>query len=184
MRVLSLKISCLLIFITACRQKVETIQIGENTFVHQEKVFRVIENQITELGNLNSDSLAKSTVLSQKLKDFGRYNMDYVKPGAATLLSGVYRGDIFYFRAEVFGLNDLTERYSGGGLTFDFLDEFGFQIQTITVLQNELTRIVGDNDKTLYFQYYGKTQMSSEVYRSLASYSVSSSLRKKGAYGR
>jgi hypothetical protein len=95
----------------------------------------------------------------------------------------VYRGDVLYFKMDLNGMNDLREKYSGGGLTINFLDEYGFQLHSTTVEMSELIRIVGYNNETMNFEYNGKTQMSSEVYRAISSYSVSSFLRKKGQYG-
>jgi hypothetical protein len=182
------RISFTIAFITALTScsdiKTETILIGENTFVHQEKVFRIIDNEITELGNLKSESITKSAVLNPKLKDYGTIELDYVlKEGASTDLMAVYRGDVLYFKMDLNGMNDLREKYSGGGLTINFLDEYGFQLHSTTVEMSELIRIVGYNNETMNFEYNGKTQMSSEVYRAISSYSVSSFLRKKGQYG-
>ena len=126
---------------------------------------------------MKSDSISKSTVLSPKLKEYGDIELDYVKKGASSTLTAVYRGDILYFKMELEGLNDLREKYSGGGLAINFVDEYDFQIHSTTVKMNELIRIVGSNNETMMFQYNGKTQMSSEVYRAISRYSVSSFLR-------
>lgn len=88
-----------------------------------------------------------------------------------------------YFKLEIKGLNELREKYSGGGLSINFLDEYSFQIHSTTIEMNELIRIVGYDNETLHFEYNGKTQMSSEVYKAISTYSVSSFLRKKGKYG-
>ncbi len=170
-------------FLSSCSsEKTETIQVGENTFVHQEKVFRIIDNEITELGDLMSDSITKSSVLNPKIKDYSNIGLDYIKNGASSNLTAVYRGDILYFKMELEGLNDLREKYNGGGLSINFLDEYDFQIHSTNVEMNELIRIVGANNETLMFQYNGKTQMSSEVYKAISTYSISSFLRKKGRY--
>ena len=170
--------------LTSCSDmKTETIQVGENTFVHNEKVYRIIDNEITELGNLLTDSLSKSIVLNPNLKEYGELELDYIKEGANSTLNAVYRGDILYYKMEIEGLNDLREKYSDGGLTINFEDEYDFQIHSTTLEINELVRIVDSNNKTVMFQYNGKTQMSSEVYRAISRYSVSSFLRKKSKYG-
>ena len=164
----------------SCRH--DTIHIGDNTFVHNEKVYRVIDNQITDLGTLDSDSIVKSIVINSVLRDFGKNTMDYVRKGAYSELRAVYRGDILYFKIGIYGLNDIRERYSGGALIVNLQDTYGFQIHTFPVQISELTRIVGENDKTLYYEYNGKTQMSSEVNQAISAYSVASSLREKGRY--
>src|SRR5690625_5469551 len=48
-------------------------------------------------------------------------------------LMAVYRGDVLYFKMDLKGMNDLREKYSGGGLAINFLDEYGFQIHSTTV---------------------------------------------------
>lgn len=166
--------------ICGCRH--DTIHIGDNTFVHNEKVYRVIDNQITDLGTLDVDSIVKSRVVNSVLRDFGRYEMDHVRKAAYSELRAVYRGDVLYFKIGIYGLNDLRERYAGGALILNLQDQYGFQIHTFVVQTTELTRIVGDNNKTLYYEYNGKTQMSSEVNQAISRYSVASSLREKGNF--
>lgn len=165
-------------FLTSCSDKrTETIQIGENTFVNKEKVFRIIDNEITELGDLKTDTITKSSVLNPKLKSYGDIALDYVKKGASTNLAAVYRGDILYFKMDIEGLNDLRDKYYGGRLSINFLDEYGFQIHSTTIEMSELIMIVDNDNEPLQFEYNGKTQMSSEVYKAISTYSVSSSLR-------
>src|SRR5690349_7466431 len=99
------------IILFSCRH--DTIHIGENTFVHNEKVYRVIDNEITDLGTLDVDSIVKSRVINSVLRDFGRYEMDHVRKAAYSELRAVYRGDVLYFKIGIYGLNDLRERYAG-----------------------------------------------------------------------
>ena len=94
-----------------------TVRIGENTFIHNEIVYRIIDNEITELGTLKSDTITKSMVLSPRLKNYGSNSLDFVKIGAHTQLTAVYRGDILYFNFRLSGLNDLREKYRDGHLT-------------------------------------------------------------------
>ncbi|MCB0501530.1 MAG: hypothetical protein KDD32_02520 [Bacteroidetes bacterium] len=178
MKNIILTILLIAIGLTSCiNPSSKTVQIGENTFVHNDKVYRIIDNQITELGNMESDSITKSTVLNPNLKFYGEYDLDYVKRGASTDMSAVYRGDVLYFKLDVEGLNDLHDNYYGGGLTINFLDDYNFQIHSIFIEISDLTRIVDSNNSTLHFEYNGKTQMSAEVYKAISDYSVSSSLR-------
>lgn len=166
--------------LTSCEEmEPKTTQVGENTFVHNAKVFRIIDNEITELGNLKTDTITKSTVLNPRLKDYGKHDLNYVKKGASSDLTAVYRGDVLYFKMKIQGLNNLRDKYIGGGLSINFLDKYGFQIHRTNVELNELVRIVGPNNETRHFEYNGKTKMSSEVYKAISIYSVSSFLRKK-----
>jgi hypothetical protein len=160
-----------------------TIQIGENTFVHKDKVYRIIDNQITELGSLESDSISKSTVLDPKLKNYNDYALDFVAHGAYTHMTAVYRGDVLYFNLRVNGLNNLRDKYRGGNLTINFIDEYGFEIGSTEVGIGDLTQILGSGKETLRFEYNGRSKMSSEMYKSIYTYSVSSSLVEKGRYG-
>jgi hypothetical protein len=158
------------------------VQVGENTFVSGDIVYRIIDNQITELGSLSSDSIPKSQVLNATLRNYDQYALDYVKPGAFTELIGVYRGDVLYFNLTVKGLNDLREKYRSGALNLNFIDEFGFEISSVSVSVNELIRILGANNKVVQFEYNGQSQMSREMYKAIHTYSVSSSLVAKGMY--
>ena len=168
----------LITLFTSCGDiKADTIQIGENTFVRKEKVYRIIDNEITELGDFKTDSITKSTVLNPKLKNYGENALDYIRKGANSKLTAVYRGDILYFKMDIEGLNDLREKYYGGGISINFLDEYGFQIHITSIEMNELIRIVDKDNKTVRFEYNGKTKMSSEVSKAISTYSVSSSLR-------
>lgn len=164
---------------TSCSNKrSEATPIGENTFVYDAKVFRIIDNEVTQLGNLETDSITKTAVLNPILKNYGSIEMDYIREGATSELTAVYRGDMFYFKMELYGLNDLRAKYLSGTLAINFLDEYGFQIHSTSVDMTELIQIVGDDNEPVNFEYNGQTQMSSEVYQAIATYSISSSLRE------
>lgn len=177
MKKIVLLLSVIILFTSCGKTKKETIQVGENTFVHQKKVYRIIDNEITELGNLKADTITKSTVLNPRLKNYGSIDLDYIQKGTSSYLTAVYRGDILYFKMNIEGLNNLREKYRSGGVVINFLDEYNFQIHSTEVEINELIRIIGYNNETLKFQYNGKTHMSSEVYRAISSYSISSFLK-------
>lgn len=172
----------LIVLTTACSTN-GTVRVGENTFVHNHIVYRIIDTQITELGSLASDSIPKSLVLSPTLRNYETYNLDYVKSGAFTELTAVYRGDILYFNLRLNGLNDLRDRFRGGGININFIDEFGFEINSVLISMNELTRILGPGNKVVRYDYNGKAQMSREMYRAIYTYSISSSLIEKNSYG-
>lgn len=171
--------SLLVLIVFGCTK---TVQIGENTFVHNRNVYRVIDNEVTKLGSLRSDSISQSIVLNQELKDYGFRSLNYIREDASSNLSAVYRGDVLYFKFELFGLNDLRKKYTGGGVSINFLDKYGFEIHSTTIEMSELTRILGSDNETLNYEYNGKTKMSSEVYRAIKEYSVSYSLRTKNQF--
>lgn len=169
--------------VSCSNESSRTVQIGENTFIYKSKVYRIIDSEITELGSLKSDSISKSIVTNPPLKNYGNYSMDYVRRDANSRLEAVYRGDVLYFKVGIYGLNDLRERYSRGALTLNFLDSYGFQIHSIEIPISSLIGIVDANNEIVNFEFNGKAQMSSEIYRAIDSYSFSSSLQKKNNYG-
>lgn len=154
------------------------IPIAENTFVHNERVYKVIDNELTELADLDEDSISKSEVLNPNLKDYGKRDLSFVKNGAYVLLSGVYRGDQLFCKLELHGINDLRNSYSSGGFSINLMDEYDFQLNTIPIDKKEMTQIIGGDGEVSHFEYNGKLQMSSEVYKAIKSYSVSSYLRE------
>ena len=163
--------------LTSCSRN-KTIQIGENTYVHDEKVYRIIDNQITKLGDMDIDEITESKVLNPKVKDYGKNDMSFVKPDAFTELKAVYRGNVLYFKVSIKGFNDLNQGYRQGGFTLNFVDEFNFTIHNTEIPISDLTTIVNDEGTPLYYEYNGNTEMSSEVNKAIKSYSLSSSVRK------
>jgi hypothetical protein len=179
-----LEIAIVSFLVLACGKTTEdTVQIGENTFVHKETVYRIIENQITELGSLRSDTIAKSMVLNPQLRDFGSRSLSFITNDARAELTAVYRGNILYFKMAIQGLNDLREKYYDGSVTLNLLDEYDFEIQTITIGSSELVKILGRNGQTMNYEFNGRVEMSSEMYQAIARFSVSASLRKRIKYG-
>jgi hypothetical protein len=162
----------------SCNNSPGAIPIADNTFVHNETVYKVIDNEITELANLDNDSISKSEVLNPNLKSYGVTSLGFVKPGASADLKAVYRGDQLFFKLRLEGINDLRSSYSGGGFSINLTDEYDFQLHTIPVDKNEMIAIVDKNGDPTYFEYNGKAQMSSEVYKAIKDFSVSSYLRK------
>lgn len=80
-------------------------------------------------------------------------------------------------------MNNLRDKYRSGNLTVNFVDEFGFEIGSTEIGVGDLIRILGSSKETLRFEYNRRSQMSSEMYKSIYTYSVSSSLTEKGKYG-
>jgi hypothetical protein len=157
--------------ISACGSK-ETTQIAENTFVHNEKVFKIVGNEVSQIGDLSTEiEITKPTK-----KNLGNSSLSFIKAGAATKLEGLYRGNILYFKLNIIGLNDLRE-YNGGVFTVNFKDEFDFILQQTIIPSNELTSILDGNNQISYYEYNGKTEMSTEINKAIKTYDISSSVR-------
>lgn len=167
-------ITLLIGLITSCGNK-ETTQIAENTFVHNEKVYKIVGNELSQIGDLSSEfEISKPTK-----KDLGVADISYIQKGATTKLSTLSRGNFLYFKLYIIGINDLTENYSNGVITINFKDEFDFILHQAEIPANELTRVMDGNSKVSYFEYNGKTEMSTEINKSIKSYDISSSVRKQ-----
>lgn len=83
--------SLLASIICSCNNS-EAIPISETTFVLNDRVYSVIDNEITELANLKEDTISKTFKPDHKV--FGEASLDFVKNGASTELSGVFRGNV------------------------------------------------------------------------------------------
>ena len=58
-------------------------------------------------------------------------------------------------------------------------DSLGFIIHTTQLLTSDLINIVGEDHKTERFEYNGKTEMSTEINSSIATFTISSTVKKK-----
>lgn len=172
---MNLKIIAIALFaglISACGSK-ETTQIAENTFVHNDKVYKIVGNEVSQIGDLSTEiEISKPTK-----KNLGIASLSYIKAGATTKLEGLYRGNILYFKLNIIGLNDLRD-YNDGVFTVDFKDEFDFILQQTVIPANELTTVIDDNNQISYFEYNGKTEMSTEINKAIKSYSIVSNVKK------
>jgi hypothetical protein len=155
----------------------EAIPIADNTFVLNNRVYTVINNEITELADLEEDTIPKT--LKPDLKTFGETSIAFVKTGASTELSGVYRGNVLFVKMELYGMNDLREKYSGNGLSVNLKDEYGFNLKTINIDKGEMIRVIGVDNKTSHFVYNGGIPLNAEVYKAIEDYDISSSLNRK-----
>lgn len=156
--------------ISACGSK-ETTQIAENTFVHNEKVYKIVGNEVSQIGDLSTDiEITKPTK-----KNLGTESLSYIKAGATAKLEALYRGNILYFKLNILGLEVLKNNLNGS-FTVDFRDEFGFIIQETIIPANELTTILDENNQVRYFEYNGKTEMSIEINKAIKSYSIRSNV--------
>ncbi len=168
----------LILLLTACSTK-ETTQIAENTFVHGDKVYKLIDNEIREIGDLSVKEIKKFEVSKVKERDLGTTELDYVKLGATTSLKALYRGNYLYYRLRIFEFSDLKSNYYAGNFTIGFIDEFQFVLHSAEIPSSELVQVMDENNQIVYFEFNGKTEMSTEINSAIKRYSVTSSARKR-----
>ena len=158
--------------ISACGSK-ETTKIAENTFVHKDKVYKIVGNELSEIADLTTEfEISKPTK-----KDLGNADISYIKAGATTQINALSRGNFLYFKFKINGINDLRDNYTTGEFTVNFKDEFDFILHQAVIPTNELTGVVDQNNQISYFIYNGKTEMSTEINKAIKSYDVSSGVR-------
>jgi hypothetical protein len=151
-------------------------QIAENTFIHNDKVYKIIDNELREIGDLSASNIKKFEVLKPKQRDMGEYSLAFVKQGATANLKTLYRGNFLYFSLKLFGLNDLQENFRGGALSIQFRDEYGFILHSTDISVTDLIKVVNDQGSVEYFVYNGKTEMSTDINSAINSFDVSSSI--------
>lgn len=165
-------ITLLGLLIVSCGSK-ETTQIAENTFVHKDKVYKIVGNELSEIADLTTEfEISKPTK-----KDLGNADISYIKAGATTQINALSRGNFLYFNFKINGINDLRYNYTTGEFTVNFKDEFDFILHQAVIPTNELTGIVDQNHQISYFIYNGKTEMSTEINKAIKSYDVSSGVK-------
>ncbi len=168
-----------ILFLTSCSSK-ETTQVAEGTFVHGSKVYKIVDNELSEIGDLNSDSIRKFQVTEPVKREFGDDDIYFVKDGASVSLDALYRGNTLYYNFYLSGLNDLKDSYESGHFIVQFLDEHGFILHSTTIPTNELTATVQGAEKTVVgYSTNGKTEMSSDIYKAIQNYTVSSTVKPK-----
>ena len=172
-------ISSVIMLLCSCSNS-ETTQVAENTFVYKTKIYKIVDNELTIIGDLKSDSIRKFQVLKPAKREFGEYTLSYIKEGANCKLNALYRGNILYFNLYMVGIADLKENYNSGVFTISFEDEFDFKIHSTEIPTNELTAQIGADNKTVEaYSYSGKTEMSNDIYKAIKNFSVSSSVKLK-----
>lgn len=155
--------------------------IGNNMFIHGNSVYKVSDNEIVLVGGLSD--VRKLEVLKPELRSYGRVSLGYVKRGAYADLDALYRGNYLYFSLDIEGLNDLRDKYRGGGITVNFRDEYGFLLHEFAITSSDLIAVVGEEAKTITkFTYSGKTEMSTDIHKAIVSYDISSSFHKRSYY--
>lgn len=170
----------IVILLSFCINFKKTTQIGDNTFIYGHKVYKIVDNELNEIANLNSDSIRKFQVYQPVKREFGKSDLSFVKKGAYGKLEALYRGNILYFNLYILELNDLKDNYTNGNFVIHFEDEYGFIIHSKEISTSELTgNLDGDNNTIIAFSYNGKTEMSSDIYKAIKRYSISSSVKTK-----
>ncbi|MEO7482304.1 MAG: hypothetical protein ABIT81_00995 [Ferruginibacter sp.] len=157
----------------------KSIQIAENTFIHDSKVYKLIDNELVEVADMNSKKIRKLEILKPEPKSLGNASLSYIKEGAEAKVQGLYRGNKLYFKIKLEGINDLKENYTPGKFDIDFEDSLGFIIHTTEILTSDLTGIIGYDDKISHYLYNGKTEMSTEINSSIASITIGSTVKRK-----
>ncbi len=164
----------LITFLASCNDS--TIQVGENTFVHKNKVYKLIDNDIIKLADLESKDSIKPQV-----KEFGDASLSFVKNGATAQLTGLYRANNLYYKLKLSGINDLREKYQNGSFEIEFQDEYGFVINNAIIMSNQMVGQVGSDGVIRYYEYNGKTELSPIIFQAIKNYSVSSTVKMKEA---
>jgi len=156
-------------------------QIGENTFVYKSKVYKLIDNELTQIADLDEKGIRKFEILKPQRKTLGVTSLSYVKIGATGRVDALYRGNYLYFKLYLEGINDLKENYLPGRFTIEFADEYGFIIHSTEILTSDLIGYVGDEKKIDHYEYNGKTEMSTDINAAIKTYSISSTVKAKNS---
>ena len=159
-----------IVLLTACENN-KTTQIGENTFVQGSKVYKLMDNELVRIADTESKDSSRI-----QPKNLGSASISYIKKDATAELNILYRGNILYFKLKIIGINDLKDNFSSGQFQIEFIDQYGFILQTTPIQSNEFTGIVGNDNKVTYFEYNGKTEMTSTMFNAISNFSVSSSV--------
>jgi hypothetical protein len=164
-------------FLSSCSRP--NTQIGDNTFIHNDKVYKLVDNEIKEIGDLNANNIKKFEVFRPSLRDLGSYSLSYVKTGATATMKTLYRGNNLYYKFFLLGINDLKENYGrGGSFTISFLDEHGFRLYSTEIPMSDMVGIVGEDRKPRFFEYDGKTEMSTDISSAIKSFDIESSVHE------
>ncbi len=167
-----------MILLCSCGQKSST-QIADKTFVYDSKVYKIVDNELTELADLNSKNIRKLEFLKPKQKSLGKISLSYIKEDATAQIDALYRGNILYFKLNINDLKDLKEKYNAGKFTIEFLDEFNFILNSVDVVTSDLIGLVDEEGKVTQYVYNGKVEMSTDINSEIKSFSVSSTVKAK-----
>jgi len=157
-------------------------QIGENTFIHDHKIYKIIDNELREIGDLNASDIRKFEVSKPSQRELGKESLSFIKKDAYTTMKTLYRGNFLYYTLQIVGLNDLRENYADGSINIDFVDEYGFILHSTQITMHDLIGDIGQGGKPDLFHYNGKTEMSIEINSAIKGYEISSSIKPKPKY--
>lgn len=164
--------------LVGCRNN-PTVQIAENTFIHDSKVYKLIDNELTEVADLNTKQIRKFEVLKPKEKNLGRRYLSYIREGVFAKVDALYRGNYLYFKLSLDGINDLKENFLPGKFTLEFIDEFGFLLHSTEIMTSDLIGMIGENREIDHYEYSGKTEMSTDINAAIKTFSVSSTVKPR-----
>jgi hypothetical protein len=167
----------IIVGLSSCQNK--TTQIADNTFVYNDKIFKLIDNELTQMGDLNSKNIRKFEVLKPQEKNLGTQTLSYISRSAVAKVDALYRGNFLYFKLYIEGINDLKERYYPGKFTLKFVDEYGFLLHSTELLTSDLIGMINDDGKVDHFEFLGKTEMSTEINKAIKTFTVSSTVKEK-----
>jgi hypothetical protein len=157
--------------------EINPVAIGENSFVYNQKVYKVINNELLQIGDLNDTAIRKLKISNSELKDLGATTLDFIKANAEAKVSSLYRGNFLYYKIILIGINDLKENYRPGKFTIDFRDEYGFSITSVSIYTSDIIGgVIGG--KVVEYEYYGKIEMNQDIQTSIKSYDISSTVAK------
>jgi hypothetical protein len=168
----------LIVFLMGCQNDKAT-QIAENTFVFKTKVYKLVDNELTEVADFDTKKIRKFEILKPQTKTLGTISLSYVKSGAIAKLDALYRGNYLYFKLTIEGLNNLKENYAPGKFTIEFVDEFGFNLHSTEIPTSDLIGMVGDDNKVIQFEFNGKTEMSTEINSAIKTFSLTAAIKEK-----
>jgi hypothetical protein len=157
----------------------KAIPIGEDAFVYKEKVYKLLNNELLQIGDLKSANIRKFEISKPKLKYLGVTSIGFVKKGASVDVNSVYRGNYLYFSLRFDGINDLRENFMPGSFTADFLDEFGFMIYSVNIPTNEIIQTIGSDGLTAHYDYNGKIELSIEAEMAIEKCQMESTVRAR-----
>lgn len=176
-----LSVLAVILVISSCSQP-QTTQVADGTFVHNQKVYKIVDNELTLIGDLTSDSIREFQVTEPEKREFGEDDINFVKDGASVNLDALYRGTTLYYNFNLSGFNDLKENYNSGHFILQFFDEHGFILHSTVIATEDLTGMVGADQATVEgYSSHGKTEMSIDIYKAISDYSVSSTVKPKTA---
>jgi hypothetical protein len=172
-----------LLFFVGCNREV-AVPIDESTFVYGSKVYHVVDNEVMQISDLNSDHMRKFDVNKVQSVVFGETSLAHVKKDATAYLTVMYRNNKMYYRLEINGLNNLREDYDRGTFTIEFRDSSLYLLHSIPIETSDLIASVRDDEKHTVtgFFYQGSADMTLHTFELIHSYAVSSSVSKKATY--